>query len=523
MIFQRKETEASRPSASEIAIDLSVIATALVLGFLVVSRFVDLHTLFVKGLNDQAGYVTTARWLLDTGQLRSSIIYPSTLWQQKPLDVPIYMPGYYGLLTAAFALCGYSVMTAVGTSLFCLAGGALLLYLLTLRLYDRPTARLSVAIWCLFPPHALYGFSAMSEMAVATAVLLALTAIVWLPPRLRAGSAALLAIPLLFRETTIVMMMPLTGFFASATRPSSARETRAALGFSVAAIAVFLAVLWSPLAAQRPSLFRANLFDPRFTTVYTDAVAQRNLTVSKPPLLPAMATRLGVNLLSLKNMLLHGEPAETFALIALLTTIPIGLFLGWRGRDGWLTGSAAAVLVLLGTDLLLYDVSQMRGVRFLLQGACLMAISWARLLRGVPIARPLAIGGLLGVLLLMSCSAMVWIHAEEPALNASAALDTRFVESLAHDDRTVLVAPASISLDYVVRHYPVQWSFMPANRETLALLSSRHRVGTILLPDETPRDPRLTAGDLSSMGFVPVQRVTHDGRSFIVFRHPERE
>ena len=54
------------------------------------------------------------------------------------------------------------------------------------------------------------------------------------------------------------------------------------------------------------------------------------------------------------------------------------------------------------------------------------------------------------------------------------------VEAVRHDDRTLLVCHPTLGLVYVLRHYPVKWSFVPANDRTLQLLASRYRIGTII-------------------------------------------
>ena len=54
-------------------------------------------------LNDQLGYVTTARWLADTGELRSHLIYPAHLEDPR---WRLYLPGHYVALAASFREAG---------------------------------------------------------------------------------------------------------------------------------------------------------------------------------------------------------------------------------------------------------------------------------------------------------------------------------------------------------------------------------------------------------------------------------
>jgi len=81
----------------------------------------------------------------------------------------------------------------------------------------------------------------------------------------------------------------------------------------------------------------------------------------------------------------------------------------------------------------------------------------------------------------------------------------------------VLVAPPELAFDYVYTHYPVGWSFVPANRETLRLLTATHTVGTLVLP-ATSSDTALTASDVAGEGFRLVETAQVDQARYLVFR-----
>jgi hypothetical protein len=56
----------------------------------------------------------------------------------------------------------------------------------------------------------------------------------------------------------------------------------------------------------------------------------------------------------------------------------------------------------------------------------------------------------------------------------------RLLESYHLKDYGVLVAP-TFALDYVLRHYPVRYAFVPRNDETLRLLAQTYPVNTVIL------------------------------------------
>jgi hypothetical protein len=79
--------------------DCVVIALTASLWLLLFADAFEVGHLYVDGhevgLNDQAGYITTARWLADTGELRSHLLYPAYADQPR---WRLYMPGNYYVL-----------------------------------------------------------------------------------------------------------------------------------------------------------------------------------------------------------------------------------------------------------------------------------------------------------------------------------------------------------------------------------------------------------------------------------------
>src|SRR5262249_3929997 len=152
-------------------------------------------------LNDQVGYITTARKLAETGRLSSSCHYPSLLSQQTTKDY-LYMPGFYCLLAGSYRLFGYGVLQSELPSLVCCAASTLLTYRVAPRVYGRRVGLLASLLVAAYPPHLVFAFTAMMETPVVAAAMAALCAFVYLPRERRPYLTPLvLIIPFLFRET----------------------------------------------------------------------------------------------------------------------------------------------------------------------------------------------------------------------------------------------------------------------------------------------------------------------------------
>jgi len=100
--------------------------------------------------------------------------------------------------------------------------------------------------------------------------------------------------------------------------------------------------------------------------------------------------------------------------------------------------------------------------------------------------------------------------------DAEARVHTEILESLEHDDQTLLVAPWAISLDYVVRHHPVRWSFVPANDFTLTKLASRYDIGTLVIAADK-LNTTITEETISGIGLNYERDFDVRGSLFSVF------
>jgi hypothetical protein len=125
--------------------------------------------------------------------------------------------------------------------------------------------------------------------------------------------------------------------------------------------------------------------------------------------------------------------------------------------------------------------------------------------------------------LALACLGGAWVardlYAAVDQSDDAALVNLDFVSSLQHDEATVLVAPYDLPMHYIAERYPVHWSFTPYNRETLALLAARYRIGTVLLLVQGANPAtELTGADLEPYGLVWQRQVEFKGRVYEVYQ-----
>ncbi len=430
-------------------------------------------------LNDQVGYVTTSRWLAETGELRSHILYPAYVEDPR---WRLYMPGHYWAMAASFLAFGYGALQA---RLPCLAAyvlGSVSVYAIGRRLYRHEVGLVAALLFVVFPMHGYYAFSAMADMTVTGAAAAGFAAFVLAPERARPFVLPFaLAIPFLFRETTALLVLP--GAFLAL------RAGRGGVpGFLVAGVGsvVVLGLVnaWQ-LAAGKGSTPLSWVTLGRFN--YGDALAAEASPPSFGELTAGIARNLGANAdlwwqrvsTTAFDSILPGSTIAIFALALL------ALVLGLRRRDPFAVGTALFALLSFALVFALYNVSGFRLLRSTLVAYPFLAVAvvgvllparegpW-RLTRALPAFAVLALA--LGFPGFRAASGEFVHDPREDEIDA--------VARIGHDDTRVLVGPTRLTLPYVLRRYPVRFSFVPDNEETLIRLCRAHDVETLILPKE---------------------------------------
>ncbi len=393
------------------------------------------------------------------------------------------MPGFYLELGLIYRYLGYSSLTSRVPALVSFIVAGALLYWIAKKLYGPEVALLAAALFAFFPLNLFYAFTAMMETPLLAVGLAAFAVFVW-----KRGSASwwlgpvTLALPIFFRESSFVLGLVMAAMLFWDGRE---RSLQRALACGAISVAVLAALLLSPVGAGRPSMWKANILaQGSLDAVYSDAFALDRF----PGSVSTWTIRATHTFLANSHSLVSPKGFldgwfERTAMIFLLSGVPLGFWMWRRRRDGFALGVAATVTVLLVADLCLYTVWGYRGVRSLLLMQPLVAILWA-----VAIAQwtrtwewkrqilLLTAGALIGA------SAVIYVLRSEATIDAQTRANTSFLESIVGDDRDMVVSPLALSLDYVNRHYPQLWSFVPENCRTMQLLNARYKIGTVIMP-----------------------------------------
>jgi hypothetical protein len=431
------------------------------------------------------------------------------------------MPGHYLALAGSFALLGSGAFSAMAPGLLAFVIAAVACWDLARRLLGAGSAWLAAVLFIAFPANAVYAFTAMAELPFVAASALAICIFVALPPALRApvGPFALV-LPFFFRETAALLIVPLVLLLPRDGSPSQ-RAVRAGVFVAVSALALGLCYA-TDVSSGRGSLFAANFFSPSMDTIYRDAAPRLDASWSRIP--GALAARVGANLAASWEAVLHaGSGFEVGSVVAFLAAAAAGLaFAAARDRDRTLPLASALLILAVATFVLaFYAVDLYRAVRMLLFTWPLACVAWARLAAELPLPRTRALrASLLALILVAGLAAAAAQRSLVSAGDARDDRDVAFLETLRHDDTTLLIAPWWISLAYVHHHHPVEWSFVPANDATLDLLAEHHRVGTLLLPHAVYASlPSQQA--IARAGLELVGTLDHEGRAYLWYRRAQ--
>jgi hypothetical protein len=489
----------------------------------------DIRRLHVSAAgNDQVSYIAVARNWLETGTRRNNVIYPSQLSAAASKDY-FYMPGFYFALHASFAVFGVGEFQAQVPSLVSFVIAAMAIFGIGAGLYGRRAGYVSAGAFVLTPTHVIYACSAMAELTVAASVAVSFCAFIWLPQRWRVICGPVLLVPpFLCRETTSFLAFGMALMLCG--RSSGERLAKRA-GFLLASAAMLGAVFTSPISRGRPSLLKANVLDGSYGAIYNDAVRMEGVDASAADWTLAMVRNALENVFAgyLAAALSRPVSVEVWTVTAVIAITIWCIVHGHKRRrkDPFPLAAGVFALAILVFLVFCYKLMDKCGVRLLMAASPLLDVflgrrveTWTRgeklgsLHDFVQVRKLAAVAAclLIGVL---------WIQRVRYRLvDAYDRECIEFLESLGHDDCRVLVCPSSYSFPYVLRHHPVRWSFMPANRHTLELLDGRHPLGTIVYQCDDPMTD-LTRDDIESLGWSLERTAQFSTKSFLIFKRAQ--
>ena len=476
------------------------------------------------GFNDQAGYITTARWLADTGELRSHLIYPA--YVREP-NWRLYMPGSYYALATGYQLFGDHPLAWKAPALLSFIIASVGIFLIGRRFFGVSSGLMAAAFFIALPMNGLFAFTAMPQMLFIASCVTCFCIFSYLPARTRAFWVPLLLIPpFLVRETGALLVIPMALLSTQEGRFRPwANGAIAALG-SLCTLSLVMAI---QIASGKGSLPLTWPLVGSFN--YANAFS--------PPLAPSAwdwISKIFWNMVRNFQMIANNVTERWQAVEPLLWLIAltgIGLL---NAKRKLAIGTAALMLTVFAMLFALYDWNFYRGVRSMLFVLPLAAIA----------ASPVLVRWLsqtqkrLGegpfrkfkLLLPWAIAALVVLWSGRTSLDMAQAMESNYgaraierLEKIDIDQEKLLVSPFEISLDYALAHYPLRWSFVPVNSRTLRLLDSEHEIGTFIAHYE--QMSILFWNTLTAMGFSLEERFPFEtptgNRVYWVFRRETPE
>lgn len=492
---------------------------------LIGAQLIDTSRIHVSLLsfNDQVGYIATARGLVDTGVATGHLIFPSMLFQNASKSYS-YMPGHYYALALFYRLFGYGVWQSLLPNLLSLLLTVVCTYLIAVRWFRRGTALLAALIVLLFPAHLVYAFSAMSELTRLAVTTLALCVFVYLPTRRQPWLGPLLIVPaFLFRETGALLLLPMGLFILFAT---PRLNWRPAVLFAVLSVVLVGLTFISPLAAGRQSLVPSFVFDRSYTTMYTDALAvQAQGTRSWLSWGYALLIKFVGNIFSIgKNFISEGTSFLMLSLAAIFVGTGIATESGFKHKNLFFLASALFALGNLLFIMFLQDDLGYGWLRGLLVCAPYLAIVAAEVFRRTAHR----FTGSLGTTIRYSVYAvavaaitLIGLYGLAAFFQPAGATDqvddrrTALMESLEPDTRGLLVSSENY-LDFVQVHYPVRWSFVPANKPTFQALAAKYDISTVVLMEGELYD--MSDADFARQGLALARTAEYENLKWLVYK-----
>lgn len=438
-------------------------------------------------MNDQVGYVTAARNLVDTGKLESSLYYPALINYYKSHNL-LYMPGNYYIRAFFFYIFGYSIFMAFLPNFLAFIGSAVLLFIIADQLFNRKTAYITSICFMLFPPFVLYAFSAMIELVFVFSCLLAFYIFINLPQKTRHifGGLAIL-LPFSIRESATLM---LPGLAIMIFFDYTDKRFQKVFWFTGISLILLYLVKFIPFISDIPPHFYLSLVN--INALYTDAYILENIHLSYTDIIKILWDNFSQNINIFKALIISWQswPVGFTFFVQILFLSLICMFITIKNKSikktfAYFTTITVSVILFITFSVYMYFVNS--GVRQLLFMVPFILCTVFYAMLSSRISRRKGISYALLTVILIFCIFFFFIslqrfHNDFTNANIYAQKCNNFLDSIGVSNVNFFVAPHNISLDYVDRHYPIKWSFIPDNEKTLRLLTDKFPVDMLIIP-----------------------------------------
>jgi 4-amino-4-deoxy-L-arabinose transferase-like glycosyltransferase len=510
-----------------------VVGLAAAMMLLVLAPVYQVEHFYVAGQpimsNDQVGYLTAARRLLDTGELGNHLIFPA--YVREPAW-RLYMPAQYYVLASGYVLFGAGPIAWRMPALLCFVLSGVGVFLIGRRYYDRASGAAAALLFLVFPPVHAFAFTAMPQLPFTAASVGSFCIFSYLPARWRPICVPILLVgPFLFRETGALLSIPMALVLLA---ENGRRSWRTVMASVVGSTVLLYGVLAWQISAGKIAL---PLDGSRFN--YANAFQTATPRPSAATRTHAVTTNF---VQSIDELRWHARRFDSvfvsstlMFLLALLAIIKGSR----RTRSGqWDAIALGSGLLFVAMALILttfYTWSAFRGLRAVLFTFPFLAVAIApwfvaaiRSLGPGKYSRVVVVSALALASLVLSAGYWGSLRLASNVTPDRGARALERLENLDLDDTGLLIAPMGLSLDYVLRHYPIRWSFIPSNEKTLALLAETYPVGTIILREsELARSPRISEQAINDVGLIRTREFQHrlvgtneTNETYAVFERP---
>ncbi len=472
-------------------------------------------------LNDQMGYISVARHLIDYGhfilegkfQGIGSMVMPGLL---NETNSRLYMPGFYIFLSISYWAFGDHSYSFILPSMISYLGTIALIYIVVKKLYDLKTAILSSLIFMFFPFNLLFATLAMSEMTVVFFSFLSFTIVIFLPSKIRPFLIPLLIIiPYLFRQTSCYLLIPILAYLYDEKNINKVWQML--LIVIASAIGCHFVDIWQKNEGLYKISFLKMLINGQWVN-YSDAFSD-NYIASLPNYLYMICYRLIINiykfLLEFRFFFIKYQFLIFISILELIffTFLTFKIAIKDLKNHKWLPISCGILtLAILTSCFFLYQ-----GFLVILLRISLFTLPFVIIQSVRAIIHHRYLAQILVIYLITTCFASALMARSLKYFDVQSHENNKFLESIQPKPDMMLVAPVGLFPEYNYLHYPQLTSFVPQNEKTLFLLNKKFPIGTFVINDtDLAKDFSVKA--LNSIGLYFAEHQKYQDDYYTVFQ-----
>jgi len=475
--------------------------------------------LLVNYINDSVGHLTTARHIVDDHKIETSFIYLITLNGDKITH--LYMPGYHVVLAFFYWLFGVNLFSTLLPNFIAYCGTSLLVFYVANKRYGEKVGFIAAAIFALIPCNIILSMMAMTEMTLTFVVFLSFTIFYMSPLRVQYFlMPVLIVVCYLFRQTTILLMAPFVLQMAyHEPRFDIKKFLLIILSMAATLYLVQLTNTWQMHEGLKGLDFRMLLsggmqYDTAYQQISTDSIISllitnvlRNFHTLWLMFWPEFQTD-GLNWYYLKVFVLF------------LCAIIVASIKAYKRIT---TDFFPVATALMSFGLFVICITLNTGhpsviVRIVMYTMPFLAIVVAKIICDLKYEHyytTILVSGFVVLIALLIKSGMV-IEKTLSAYRSVSEKRIEFFTAIQPSTYGILVAPHDISMEWVLKNYPLKYTFVPGDVPTLELIAKKYKVTTVVL--RTNDLKKLSHKALQAIGLVFTEQKKLDDEYYYIYR-----